>query len=120
MNVNLHQPLIWVLKLNVIVWIVDLVLFGVLVLLGLDAFGIVAAGYFSKVLLLEAGVIFVVGGAVAFSSGIFSSKVRDHISHSEERWSVEKLSKSEKKANLFIITGVFLFLQALIVSFFGL
>jgi len=116
MNRNWSQLLIWLLKANLAVWLIDSALLAVLALLGFDALSLVYAGYFSKILLLEAGILFLIGGAIAFSSGLFPSKVREHVLRKDEDWSVEKLKKGEKKANQYILVGVLLFVQSLIVS----
>jgi hypothetical protein len=70
------------------------------------------ADFFSFLLLLEAGIVFLVGGAIAMSSSIFPSKIREHFLHSGEKWSEEKLKKGEARANTYILAGVFLFLES--------
>lgn len=47
-------------------------------------------------------------------SSIFPSKIREYIFHSDEEWSEETQKKSERKANLYILTGIILFLESLI------
>ncbi|MGD8543876.1 MAG: hypothetical protein PVG48_02005 [Candidatus Bathyarchaeota archaeon] len=77
-------------------------------------------GFFSMVLLFESGTIFLVGGLVAMSSSIFSSKIREYVFHSGEEWSKEKHERSEARAVLYILTGVVLFLESLALVFLGL
>jgi hypothetical protein len=118
MSKNWRQPLIWILKANVIALVVDLVFLALLVvLMNLDVFVLIRDGYFPKMLLLEAGIVFLIGGVVAMSSSIFPSKVREHFLHSEEKWSIEKLRKGEKKANLYILTGILLFTESVVASY---
>ncbi|MFB3889308.1 MAG: hypothetical protein ACE14S_07435 [Candidatus Bathyarchaeia archaeon] len=120
MSEKWRHALIWIIKANAVTWTVTLCLFGVLLLLGFDASGLVVSRYFSKVLFLESGILLLVGGLVAFGSGIFSSKVREHVFKSGEEWSMEKLRKGEKRANLFILAGALLFAQSLLVSLLAL
>jgi len=80
-------------------------------------FTLMEDGFFSLILLLDSGIIFLIGGIVAMSSSIFPSKVREHVLHSDEKWSQEKHKKSEQKANLYILTGIFLFLESLVSGF---
>ena len=86
-------------------------------LLYVDFFMLIGTGYFPKMLLLEAGIVFLVGGGIAFSSSIFAGKVREHVLHSEEKWSIEKLIKGEKRADLYILAGIFFFVESIAVSF---
>jgi hypothetical protein len=112
---NWRQSLIWVLRANLIFLTVDLVLLAFLVLfLHVDAWTVVKDGYFSIAFLLDTGVIFLAGGFVAMSSSIFVSKVREYVLHSDEKWSEERDKMSQKKANLYILTGVLLFLESLV------
>lgn len=73
-------------------------------------------GYFSMMLLLEAGVLFLIGGLVALSSSIFACKIREYIFHSSDVWTIENHEKSGKKANLILFEGFALFLESLIIS----
>ncbi|MEM3673607.1 MAG: hypothetical protein QW468_05250 [Candidatus Bathyarchaeia archaeon] len=115
---NWRQPLIWILKANVIAVTVDIVFLALLVaLMNLDVLALIRDGYFPKMLLLEAGIVFLIGGAIAMSASIFPSKVREHFLHSREEWSMEKLRKGEKKANLYILTGIILFIECIITSY---
>lgn len=113
---NWRQPLIWLLKANIAVWIIDLVVLAFLEILGYDWLLLIAKGYFPTILLLETGVALLIGGAMAFSSSAFSSKAKRLILHSEEKWSIDKLRQSEKRANAYIILGILLFLQSIILS----
>lgn len=108
----------WILKVNVIFLIMDIVL---LLLLSqffrVDVFSLVNSGFFSMLLLLDSGIVFLMGGLLAMSSSIFPSKVREHVFHSNELWSQERHRKSERKANLYILMGVLLLLESIISGF---
>jgi hypothetical protein len=119
-STNWRKLLIWILKANIAVWIIDILVLAVLFVLSFDLITLVNSAYFSKMLLLEAGIVFIIGGFIAFSSGVFSSKAKENILHKHEDWSVEKLEKSEKKANPYILLGVVLFAESLILSLFAL
>jgi hypothetical protein len=110
---------IWLLLGNVAVWVINATSFGVLVLMGSSPAVLVGSGFFSKMALLETGVSFLVGGALAFSGSVLPSKAQEQILKSGETWSMDKLKKSEKRANKFIALAVILFLECLVISLFG-
>lgn len=108
-----RKPVIWALKINFSILAVDLGLLLVWSLLSnINILPPVRRDFFPLLLLLESGLIFLIGGAIAMSSSIFPSKIREHISRSEEKWSKEKLKKGEAKANLYILAGILLFLES--------
>ena len=87
------------------------------VFLDYDITNLVASGYFSRILLLNSGIVFLVGGLIAMSSSIFPSKIREHIFHAKEAWSPEEHKKSEAKANLYLILGILLFIESILAAF---
>jgi len=111
---NWRQPVTWVLKVNLTFLVIDLLLLLFLsLLLRVSVFNLVKAGFFPMTLLLNSGIVFLAGGLIAMSSSIFPSKIREYVFHSDEKWSKEKEKKSERKANLYILIGVILFLESL-------
>lgn len=74
-------------------------------------------GFFPTILLLDSGVLFLAGGLIAIASSIFPSKIREYVFHSQEEWSQERHRKGERKANLYILTGIVLFLESLASAF---
>ena len=113
-----RRSVTWVLKINLAFLVVDLLLLPFLSLfLKVSVLALVKGGFFSMILLLESGVIFLMGGLIAISSSIFPSKVKEHVFHSGEEWSQEKHKKSEKRANLYILTGAILFLESIASGF---
>jgi len=114
---NWRQPVTWVLKVNLTFFAIDLLLLLFLSLfLGVSVLSLVKAGFFPMMLLLDCGIIFLAGGLIAMSSSIFPSKIREYVFHSDE-WSEEKQKKSERKANLYILTGIILFLESFVSAF---
>ncbi|NIR86711.1 hypothetical protein GWO13_03745 [Candidatus Bathyarchaeota archaeon] len=115
---NWRQRVTWVLKVNLAFLAVDLLLLLFLSLFfEANVLALVKGVFLSMMLLLDSGIIFLVGGLIAFSSSIFPSKIREHIFHSGKGWSQEKQDKSERKANLYILTGVILFLESIASGF---
>jgi len=109
-----RKSVIWALKVNLTVLAVDFLLLMIWLLLANgNILAPVRKDFLPLLLLLEAGLVFLIGGAVAMSSAIFPSKVQEHVFHSGEEWSKEKLKKGEAKANLYILAGAFLFLESL-------
>lgn len=121
MSTKWKESIIWIIKANLILLIVDSLLLPILSLF-LNQYipTLITSGYYSKILLLNSGIIFLAGGLVAMSSSIFPSKIREHVFHTEETWSPEKQKKGEAKANLYIIAGVLLFIESMFVAFTNL
>ena len=116
---NFRMWTIFILRGNLVVWFVNTLLFVILVFSGSTLDVLVSSDFFSKMTLFEAGVFFLVGGAIAFFGSASPSKIKEHILKSDERWSIEKLRKSEKRANKYIALAILLFAESLIVSFLG-
>jgi hypothetical protein len=116
---NLRRWAIWILRGNLVIWAVNAFLLVILISLGYPLNGLVSSDYFSKITLLETGICFLVGGAIAFSGSISSSKTKEYIRRSDEQWSIEKLRRSEKKANKYIALAIILFSESLAVSLLG-
>ena len=109
-----RKSVIWTLKVNLTVLTVDFLLLLLwLLLANWNILAPMRKDFLPLLLLLEAGLVFLIGGAIAMSSAIFPSKIREHVFHSGEEWSKEKLKKGEAKANLYILAGAFLFLESL-------
>jgi hypothetical protein len=65
-------------------------------------------------LLIEAGLAFVVGGAVAnFSPAI--GKIGESVVHSTP-WGARRIKEAEKQGRIWIVTGAFLLLFGLLIS----
>ncbi len=112
-----HSLLKWTIKLNIIIWGVNFLIF---ILLTLSDHNVsLLTAYFSKALLLETGIAFLVGGILALSSSVLSSKAREYVSKSEEHWSIETLKIGEKRANKYLLLAIILFVQSLIISILG-
>ncbi len=109
----------WLLVGNSVVWVINTVFFSALVFTGSSVAGLIGSSFFSKMTLLETGVAFLIGGALAFSGSVLPSKTQEQIFKKGEPWSMEKLKKSEKRANKFIVLALVLFLESLIISLFG-
>ena len=114
-----RYTVIWVFKAILLFWICNFLLLAALFLVGFNLQSRVSSGFLSKIL-LESGVVFLIGGGIAFSSGVFSSKVQDKVNRKEEDWSMDRLRKSEQKANKYGFLGIILFLESLIISVLSL
>ena len=98
---------------------VDLLAFGAFLALGFDAAGLAANHFVSTTLLLASGIAFLVGGAIAFGSGIFSTRAKEQIFHKEEQWSVQKLKKNEQRAHPYLLLAFVLFVESILFSLFA-
>ena len=113
------KSVIWALRVNFIIVIFDLILLAVWLLLqSANLIVPMRRDFFSVLLFLESALVFLAGGVVAMSASIFPSKIREHFFRSKEEWSAEKHKKGEARANLYILAGVFLFLESLGLTFF--
>ncbi len=113
---NWKHILVWVLKATAVSWIVNFVFLALLAATGSNWVNLVETGFFSMMLLVETAMFLLIGGIIAFSSSIFASKFREQFLKSEEKWSIHDSESAEKKANLYILTGVLLFVQSLVIS----
>ncbi len=111
--------LIWIGKANLIVWTINAVVFAVLAAISTGWAELLFSGYFSKITLLETGVAFLAAGAIAFSGSVLPSKAKEYSRKTNEKWSMDQLRKSEKKANKYVALAIILFIESLIVSFLG-
>jgi hypothetical protein len=118
-NSSWRMRTIWIIEINLIVWIINALIFAIFVLSGSTVTNLASSGYFSKITLLETGIAFLTAGAVAFSGSISSSKTKEYVLKSEEQWSIEKLKKSEKRASKYIILAIILFVESIVISFLG-
>lgn len=109
----------WILKANLVIWMANIVFFLIISLMGIDFGSIIYSSFFSKITLGETGIALVIAGGLAFSDSALSSKAKEQLLKSEEKWSVEKLRASEKKANKFILLSLILFLECLVIAFLG-
>ena len=107
---------IWVLKADLVVWAINAVSYAILSLSGLSG---ATFGFFSKIALLETGISFLVGGALAFSGSVLPNKAKGQITRKDEDWSIEKLRSSERRANKYLVLAVILFVECLAASFLG-
>ncbi len=117
---TLRMYSIWILKANLVVWAINALLLVILVLLTSSLANIVSLHYFSLVILLETGAAFLVGGALAFSGSVSTSKAKEYVRKSDDRWSIDKLRESEKRANRYIILAIILFIESMLLSFSGI
>jgi hypothetical protein len=114
MHEGWQKSIVWALRVNFIFLVIDLgLLLTWLLLYNINILAPpVRRDFLSLLLLLESGLVLLIGGSIAMSSSIFVSKIREHIFHSEEKWSKEKQKRSEVRANLYILAGIFLFLES--------
>lgn len=105
---------VWVLKINTSLLIIN---FLILTLPSFFLeFSLLNPAVFSMLLLLESGITFLVAGLLVISSSIFPSKIREQIFHNEEGWSLEKHQQTQKKANRYVLIGIFLFFESVIIG----
>jgi hypothetical protein len=110
---------LWELKANLIIWLINGVVALTLIFLGNDFQTLLAATIFSKLALLESGIIFLTGGIIAFSGSVSASKSKEVLLKSSEQWSIEKLKSSEKTANKYLLLALIILVVSIIISVLG-
>lgn len=110
---------IWQLKANLGLWIVNGLLLVAFSLVGNGFLQVLNLEFFSKLTFVETGIVLVIGGLVAFSGSVSAAKSKEFILKSNERWSMEKLRLSEKRSIKFLILGLILFVESLLISLLG-
>lgn len=71
----------------------------------------------SLLLLIESALMLLFGGLSTFSNTIFVNKVREYIYRSKEKWNVEKSLENIKKNDVYILEGVLLIIESIILSY---
>jgi hypothetical protein len=118
MTVDWRKSLLWALTANFVIIGVDVVLLAIGLLLQSASIIAPLRNDFAPILLLlESALVFLTGGAIAMSMSIFPTKIREHFFRSTEKWSAEKHKKSETRANMYILVGIFLFAESLGLAF---
>ena len=115
----LKNVAIWELKANLVMWSINIILIAVLVFVLGFSQSFETSLLISKLTFLECGIIFVVGGIVAFSGSVFASKTRNLMLRGNEHWSINTLRAKEKNANKFLILAIIFFLESLVLAFSG-
>ncbi len=89
-----------------------IILFSDAVGLGLDSMflGRNMFRYFTLFTLIEAALLFLMGGAIDVGGSLSFSKVRDKVTKAEKVWSAEGHRRAQSRAAPFIVTGIILFL----------
>ncbi len=113
MSLGIRKSLVIVLEADLLVLATNsLALVGLAALYGVDVVSLIRT-YLATAFFLESGIVFVVAGAIVMSSGIFGGKVREHVFHSGDKWSQDKLKQSERRANVIIVLAILLFIEAI-------
>ena len=110
---------LWELKANVLVWLINGIVVLTLIFLGNYFQTLLDAKIFSKLALLESGIIFLTGGIIAFSGSVSASKSKEVLLKSSEQWSIEKLKSSEKTANKYLLLALIILVVSIIISVLG-
>ena len=103
------------LMLNTLILIMDLAILAIYSLLKGENFIALLDGSLEFLLLLEAGLLLLGGGAYVMTSGIFFGKFRERISHSKG-WSHEEYKRSEMRALPWVVTGVLVLAESLMLA----
>lgn len=95
------------LKYNIIILGADLVILGLLYLLG-------EPDVSSLLMLAESGVLLTIGGLVDFSSSLFFHNLREHVFHSKLGEFREEYEGTSEKANAYILVGMLMLTETLV------
>jgi hypothetical protein len=64
--------------------------------------------YFTLFTLVEAAILFLVGGAMEFGGSLSFRRVMDYVSKTESAWSIEGHQKAQSRALPLIVAGIIL------------
>ena len=104
------------IRLNVYALVLDFVILTISSLLqGVSFLFLMSGGFLTFLLLLEAGILFLSGGAYVATSGIAFGKLRERIFHSEG-WSPGSLRRSEASALPWIGAGALVLAESVLLS----
>lgn len=87
--------------------------------LGVAAFVVLRIGFFDAVgfiLLLEATALMLIGGAVDLGASATGRKIASMVDRRHKDWSRDDRDKSTRKAAVYALAGVFLFVEALLLA----
>ena len=104
------------IKFNLVIVIINLVLSFVISVVTNTNLFLIIQNFFLTVLLIEAGVLFLIGGFTIYSGTIFVSKVRQYLFKSEKEWSPDVAQLAKKRAVSFFITAILLFFESIFLS----
>jgi lipoprotein signal peptidase len=68
-------------------------------------------------LLIESALLLLFGGLGSFSDTIFVNKVREYIYQSKEKWNGRKSLENIKKNDVYILEGVLLIVESIILGY---
>jgi len=104
------------LRLNALVLMLDLALLAFYSpLQGVAFLTLLIGGSLEFLLLLEAGLLLLGGGAYVITSGIAFGKVRERVFHSEG-WSPEEYRRSESRALPWVVAGALILAESLVLT----
>ena len=104
------------IKFNLLLVVINLVLSFVISVVTNTNLFLIIRNFFLTVLLIEAGVLFLIGGFTVYGGTIFVGKVRQYLFHSEKEWSPDIAQLAEKRAVSFFITAILLFFESIFLS----
>lgn len=89
---------------------VVLVLFADMIGFGLPsiALGRNSFHYFTLVVLVEAGLLFLIGGAIDFTGSLSYRRLADHASRAERSWSFGHYTQKQESTVAYVLAGVVL------------
>jgi hypothetical protein len=73
--------------------------------------------YFTLFTLVEAGIFFLLGGALDVSGSVTYNVLKHHGSKTEPDWNVDHHRKSQIKAAPYVVTGLFLLIASFLLAY---
>lgn len=107
-----RQIIIQGIMVNALALALNLVILATYSFLKGVAFSALVCGSLELLLLLEAGILLLAGGAHVVTSGVSFGKIRERVFNSRE-WSPEELRRSERRALPFVMAGVLILAESL-------
>ena len=73
--------------------------------------------YFTLLILLQAGSLFLVAGAKDLRGSLAFTKVTNYISHRKNVWTFEDHRETQEKAEIYVVSGILLLVLSFILAY---
>jgi hypothetical protein len=104
------------IKLNLVLVVINIVLSFVISFTTNTNLFLIIRNFFLTILLIEAGILFLIGGFTVYGGTIFVGKVRQYLFKSRKEWSPDMAQLAENRAISFFILAILLFFESIFLS----
>ena len=73
--------------------------------------------YYTLILLVQAGLLFVVGGALDVGGSLGFARIVDRVNRTKKSWTINKHEQAQQRAAPYILTGILLLVFSVILAY---